>query len=169
MMNPTIRLSRFLSAPLLAVLLALPAAAGEKGQRLEITTKEGVTAPDAQAIFHVLLGDQETAGTRQVRLMRTAAGSTLQVDVTGVTLPADTAAKLKAMFPLLKDATITLAALDVPAPAELDAESDPAKIKAMVEKKLAAEGKTGTVNVKVVEKDGKREVKVTIEAEAPSN
>jgi hypothetical protein len=168
MMTPTFRLSRFLSAPLLAALLALPAFAGDKGQRLEITTKEGVTAPDAQAIFHVLLGDQETAGTRQVRLMRTKAGSTLQVDVTGVTLPADTAAKLKAMFPLLKDATITLAAVEVAAPAELDGEQDPAKLKAMFEQKLAAEGKTGTVEVKVAEKNGKRELKVTVEAAAPS-
>ena len=45
-------------------------------------------------------------------------------------------------------------------------EKDPAKIKAMVEKRLAAEGKTGNVNVQVVEKDGHKEVKVTVEAEA---
>ncbi len=156
-----------------AVLAGAPAAsrADAKAQRLEITTKEGVAAPDAKAILHVLLGDQE-GGQREVRLLRTKTGSTLQLDVRGATLPADSADKLRAMFPALKDAVITLGAAGgdglppLPPLPPLDGEKDPAKIKAMIEKRLAAEGKTGTVNVQVIEQDGKKEIKVTVEAEA---
>jgi phosphoribosylformylglycinamidine (FGAM) synthase PurS component len=174
-MKNTLKQSLLPCAALLAGLVAapLPAAAGpdSKPQRLEISTKEGVTAPDAKAILHVLLGDQE-GGQREVRLLRTKTGSTLQIDVRGATLPADSADKLRAMFPALKDAQITLGAgggdgqPPLPPLPPLDGEKDPAKIKAMIEKRLAAEGKTGTVNVTVVEKDGKKEIKVSVEAEA---
>ena len=171
-MNPTTKPAALLLAPLLAALLSFAAQAegyAEKGQRLEITTKEGVTAPDTKAILHVLLGDQEKGGQRMVRLLKKPGATTLRLEVTGVTLPADSAEKLRAMFPILKDATITLGASDgqglPPLPPDLKGEKDPAKIKAMIEKRLAAEGKTGTVNVQLIEKDGKQELKVTVEAE----
>ena len=166
-----VALAPLVSGLLVAALAGAPlgASASEKLQRLEITTKEGVTAPDAKAILHVLLGDQETAGQRQVRLLRSPAGSTLQIDVSGAVLPADSVAKVRAMFPALKDATITLGEATgeglAPLPS-LEGERDPAKIKAMIEKRLAAEGKTGKVDVQVIEKDGKKEIKVTVEAEA---
>lgn len=166
----TFALAAALAAIVLAPLAAEAGAAEAKAQRIEITTKEGVTAPDAKAILHVLLGDQEASGQRQVRLLRSQSGSTLQIDVSGATLPADSAAKLRAMFPVLKDAVITLGAAangdGLPPLPALDGEKDPAKIKALIEKRLAAEGKTGTVNVQVIEKDGKKEIKVTVEAEA---
>ena len=73
MMKPKRPSALTLSAGLFALALAaapLAADAGApdaKAQRLEITTQEGVSAPDAKAILHVLLGDQEGSGQRQVR------------------------------------------------------------------------------------------------------
>ena len=157
---------KLLLSALLATLALPQAARAEQGQRLEIETLSDVQAPDAQAILHALLPD-EGQGTREVRLIKTPNSSKLQLDVGGATLPSDSAAKLKAMFPQLRDATITVSTVELGAglPALDKDEKDPAKIKAAIEKQLAAQGKPGKVDVQVTEdSSGKKQVRVTVEA-----
>ena len=161
---------------LAAVLFVPPAARAATGQRLEITTSSDVQAPDAAAIVRSLLGDEAGPKRREVQvrvIKKDDASTTLQIDVRGVTLPGDSADRLRAMFPSLKDAQIALVATSGRAghlpeigPGELDTPEKIAAFKERLQKKLAAEGKTGTVDVQVTTgADGKQQVRVEVKAE----
>ncbi len=163
-----------LSLALLSLVGLAGAARAETGQRLEITTSGDVKVPDAEAILSALLGDAHAAarhGRVEMRLHKLAAGSQLRLDVAGHSLPGDAADKLRAMFPALRDAQITVSAIafEQSGPLEHGELNTPEQIEAFrrrVQAKLEAEGKHGTATV-TVEKtaDGKQQVRVELHEE----
>jgi len=156
-------------ALLAAAALALGARAEDGWKRIEIDLPAGAPAPDAMAVAKALgVTEEGGPGKRGLRVMvKKVDGATrLQLDILGVAVGADAADKLRAAFPGLKDARIAVG--DVPegeAPAiKVEGTSDPAEIKRQIEEKLAAEGKTADVDVEVDESQGKKRIKVKVEA-----
>ena len=160
-------------------LLIVPAtvrASPNTGQRLEITTNAEVKGPDAQAIVRSLVGEEADAARREVRVkvMNEGTSHTMQIEVRGATLPADSEGRIKAMFPALRDAQISLSALGHDSggdglpklgPGDLDSPEKIAAFKERVQKALAARGETGTVEVTVTTgEDGKKQARVEVKA-----
>jgi hypothetical protein len=151
-----------LSLPLLAPAAARADAAG---QRVEIDVPAAATAPDAKAVLDVLTAGQKPALVR-VQVVRDGGGTTiLRFDLAGVTLPADVAGTLRAAFPALQGAQIAVTALDAASMPPPPDTTDPWVLKKQLEDKLAAEGKTGTVDVQVQQTpDGQKKVEVKVQA-----